>query len=118
MKLTHKFDNNILIVNLIGKIMVANSEYKENLFDMLDSLSFAGCILNFQHVEHIDSYGLGILILLERKLRHRGVPFSLCELPHPIQKTIEITNLETLLHVEKNAKSAKNYVEMFIDDDM
>jgi anti-sigma B factor antagonist len=56
-------------------------------------------VLHLEHVDFVDSSGLGALVRLVSTARANGSDLKLCALPKQVQRTLELTNLLSLFKI-------------------
>lgn len=56
--------------------------------------------LDLRHTTHIDATGLGILVLLEKRARERGLVTRLLHPPVAVTQLLELTKLSHLFELE------------------
>src|ERR1022692_334911 len=83
----------VLIIQCHGRVVAGNEVLTLHSYvgDSIDK--YGDVVLQFDHVEFVDSSGLGALVRLMQAARSKGGDVKLCGLPPRIRKTLEMTNL-------------------------
>ena len=96
----------VLIVQCQGRIIVGQ-EVNTLHYHIQDSLvRYVDIVLQLDHVEFIDSSGLGALVRLAQAARSKGGGLSLACVPATIRKTLEITHLGSQFEVHDSVEEA------------
>ncbi len=87
MKLTHRVQNNIGIIDVKGEMVF--SDEPDELLLYVDALlrvrTFEGIVGNLEQVTRIDSSGMAILVLIFKKLQKQQIPFGICQLNNGLE---------------------------------
>ena len=67
----------------------------ENEYGNFDSL-----ILDFKNLEYISSAGLRALVIIEKKLKPEGIPFTITNLNDTINEIFTISGFDKILNIE------------------
>ena len=67
----------------------------ENEYGNFDSL-----ILDFENLEYISSAGLRALVIIEKKLKPEGIPFTITNLNDTINEIFTISGFDKILNIE------------------
>ena len=79
------------------------------LKETLDNLSAHGekhIIIDLTHVREISGYGLGLLASRCGQFRHAAGDIRLANIPDPVKKILQVTNLDELFEQFDDAESA------------
>jgi anti-anti-sigma factor len=68
--------------------------------DDLDSI-----VINLEETEHIDSWGLGVLVVARQKTQERETRLVLCNLNRRVQDILKIMKLRAFFNLEEDPKS-------------
>ena len=108
MKFYHsEVDNDILIISADGGL---NSENADQFVNELESLIEDGqtkIIVDCTRLEHITSYGLGVLVRLHTKLAKRGGSVKLACVKGLIEKLLAITRLNSIFEIYPDVNRAR-----------
>jgi anti-sigma B factor antagonist len=83
----------VLIVDCHGRIIAGNEVLTLHAHVGDSFAKYADVVLQLDHVEFIDSSGLGALVRLMQAARSKGGDLKLCGLPPHIRKTLQVTKL-------------------------
>jgi len=100
-------DNDILIVRADGGL---NSENADQFVNELESLIEGGqtkIIVDCTRLEHITSYGLGVLVRLHTKLAKRGGSVKLACVKGLIKQLLAITRLNSIFEIYPDVNRAR-----------
>ena len=97
MKLSHRFENEICIVNVVGKIYPQTEEFRTYLEALLQDTHLQALILNLKEVPFIGSTTVGIFIELHQALLSRRAHFALCHLNEVNQKVLKFAQIDNIL---------------------
>lgn len=77
-------------------------EFRAQALDALDAAVAAGAnavVLDLAAVVQVDASGLGVLILLQKRAREKGLRVRLTALPSPLERMFDETQLRPLFDV-------------------
>lgn len=90
-------EHNILKVNLQGSLDINGVDWLEDKMSEIDFSSLKEVSFNMQHVEFIDSTGIGSLLNLTRLLDEQGIRFEIINVNEDIREIFRILDLEEIL---------------------
>src|SRR5436189_5594539 len=107
MRFTLKKDKSgVVVVGVEGQLIVGNrQELKQKVLDALEEGS-RKFIIDFSKTGYIDSFGLGVLVSLSKKIREQGGELRLAGLHADLQPLFELPKLHRLLPVPRTAGEA------------
>jgi anti-sigma B factor antagonist len=109
MKINHKTDGGVTVIELSGKVMGGpdHDKFKSAIAEMLenDSKNF---ILDLSGVPWINSTGLGILISGFTSIKNAGGVMKVCSVKERVLSIFYISQLENVFEVFPNCEEAKN----------
>src|ERR1700730_12493344 len=94
LEITQREMNGIYLLALKGRL--ALGQESSGLLTMIDNLLTSGTpriVINLEHVNYVDSAGLGALIEIHRKIRAKGGGLKLCTLGPNLRQALEIARL-------------------------
>ncbi len=94
LEITQRETNGIYLLALKGRLALGLES--NGLRTMIDDLLASGAtriIINLEHVDYVDSAGLGALIELHRKTKAKGGSLKLCHLGPKLKQALEIARL-------------------------
>jgi anti-anti-sigma factor len=94
LEITQREINGIYLLALKGRL--ALGEESSGLRAMIDNLLASGAtriVINLEHVNYVDSAGLGTLIEMHRKTKAKGGSLKLCSLGPNLRQALEIARL-------------------------
>jgi anti-sigma B factor antagonist len=100
LKITNREVNGAFVLALEGRIVLGAEG--DALREELHTLVHDGkkkLVLNMDHIEYIDSAGLGTLIEAHLNAKSQGASLKLCHLCSKLQEVLQITRLATVFQV-------------------
>jgi len=97
LEITQRETNGIYLLTLKGRLVLGLED--NGLRTMLDNLLVSGAtriVVNLEHVNSVDSAGLGALIEMHRKTKAKGGRLVLAHLGPKLRQALEIARLLTL----------------------
>jgi anti-anti-sigma factor len=94
LEVTQREMNGIYVLALKGRL--ALGQESTGLRTMIDNLLASGAtriVINLQHVDYVDSAGLGALIEMHRRTKAKGGRLLLCNLGPKLRQALEIARL-------------------------
>ncbi len=109
MKLNHREENDVVVIEPKGKIMGGpeSTELHDLLHDMIDR-SKLKVVIDLSKVDWMNSTGLGLLISGLTTLRKAGGELRLAKVTEKIQSLLTITKLVTVFKVYDSVEEAIN----------
>lgn len=109
MAFTHRIDDRegVQLISLAGKLL--GGEATTQLTDAVTELVEQGkcyLVVDLQELTHMNSSGLGALILMLTKARNRGGELVVCRVPDTINKLLVITKLNNVFTQEDDLDAA------------
>ena len=101
-----KMDQGILILNADGEL---NSDTAKEFIDELVSLIDSGetkIVVDCTHLDHISSYGLGVLVRLHSKLKKKGGDVKLASVKGVVEQVFKITQLNKIFEIYPDVSQA------------
>ena len=99
MNIIKTYNEKELTVQVEGRIdTITAREFEkeiENEYGNFDSL-----ILDFKNLEYISSAGLRALVIIEKKLKPEGIPFTITNLNDTIDEIFTISGFDKILNIE------------------
>ena len=108
MEITKKNFNGIVVFKISGEIIVENRHVlKEAIKEELnnDKLNF---VLDFADMKYIDSAGLGILVIQNKKVTEGGGKIKLANLSKDILSLFNLTHLDKAFEIFESIEDAIN----------
>ena len=94
MNISHKFDENICILEPVGNIILAESrEFLEYLESLLATSAVQGMVINMKQVDVIDSSGIGAILSIRKTLLAQGMQCVLCNISQRVHEVFFFTKL-------------------------
>ena len=97
MEITQRETNGIYLLTLKGRLVLGLEN--NGLRTMIDNLLLSGAtkiVVNLEHVNSVDSAGIGTLIEMHRKTKAKGGRLVLAHLGPKLRQALEIARLLTL----------------------
>jgi anti-sigma B factor antagonist len=94
LEITQREMNGIYVLALNGRLVLGPES--SGLRAMIDNLLASGVtriVVNLEHVNYVDSAGLGALIEMHRKTKAKGGELKLCNLGPNLRQALEIARL-------------------------
>jgi len=94
LEITQREMNGIYLLALKGRLVLGHES--SGLHAVIDNLLASGAtriVINLEHVNYVDSAGLGALIEMHRKTKAKGGSLKLCNLGPNLKKALEIARL-------------------------
>src|ERR1700745_1529490 len=91
LEITQREMNGIYLLGLKGRLVLG--EESSGLLTVIDNLLASGAtriVVNLEHVNYVDSAGLGALIEMHRKTKAKGGSLKLCNLGPNLRQALEI----------------------------
>ena len=78
----------------------------EQLFTLVDGTGRQKLLLDFQNVQDISSLAIGMLVILNKKIRAAGGKLVLCRMDPELRQVMAITQLDTLFVIRGDEREA------------
>ena len=94
LEITQREMNGIYLLALKGRLVLG--EESSGLLTVIDNLLASGAtriVVNLEHVNYVDSAGLGALIEMHRKTKAKGGSLKLCHLRPNLRQALEMARL-------------------------
>lgn len=103
----HEVGTDYLIVRLSGRIAgEASIDLYREIKNLLEKYENKNLILDFSHLEFIDSSGLGFLVAVNSTLLKQGRSLTLASVPENLMGLLKITNLDRVLKIIAKVEDA------------
>ena len=94
LEITQREWNGVYLLALKGRLILGQES--TGLLTTIDNLLASGAtriLINLEHVNYVDSAGLGTLIEIHRKAKAKGGGLKLCNLGPNLRQALEIARL-------------------------
>lgn len=106
MKIHSRKHKDVWILTLEGRLDAQSASlFKKNIFGFIKENNPL-LILDFRHVEFVDSTGLGALISILRKIQSQEGQLALTNVNTEVESIFEVTRLHKLFKIEANLDHA------------
>ena len=107
MKIVERQVNDVLILDLVGKIMIGEGDdaLREAVTRLVDG-GRTKIVLNLAEVPYVDSAGLGEIVRCYTTVSRKGGKLKLINLTKKIQDLLAITKLLTVFEVYESEEEA------------
>ncbi|MCB1114647.1 MAG: STAS domain-containing protein [Chlamydiia bacterium] len=103
---TNKEGEMIVLTPKIERLNAVNSqEFKDSAFKMIKD-QCDGVVLNLEHIEFIDSSGIGALVSMLKELEREKKHFSVCGVNNGVKNLFKLTGLEKVLKITDSKKGS------------
>lgn len=109
MEITTKWEDNILILKLKGRLDTNASMDFEQQVEEAIKFSKKNMILDFSELEYICSSGLRVIIQAAKKLKSLQGEVVLCCMEDYIKEVFEISGFDAFLKIFSSKEEAVNY---------
>jgi anti-anti-sigma factor len=101
MQLAYSTQDNILIISPQEDVLDANdaSEFKAKVIDLIHQDNYKQVIFDLQHLNFVDSSGLGALLSVLRALHSRGGVLKLACLSKPLRTMFELVSMHKIFDI-------------------
>ena len=102
-----EIDDDILILAADGGL---NGDTAERLVAEIGALVDAGLqriIIDCSKLDYISSFGLGMLVRLHKKMKHRGGDVKVCSLHGIVPQVLQLTKLDKLFDIHPDVNRAR-----------
>lgn len=100
-------DDDIVVLRLHGKFDNSTAPEFDAEVEKRFEEGATKMIIDGAYLDHISSYGLGKLISLQGKLRHKGGTVKLCGLYSVVAEVMKVTNLDKLFDIHGDIEFAR-----------
>ena len=102
-----EIDNDVLLLIADGGL---NADTADEFLQSIEKLVDAGLtkiIVDCGKLEHISSYGLGVLVRLHQSLKKQGGNVKVCNVPGMMAQVLTLTRLNRVLEIYPDANRAR-----------
>lgn len=101
-----RFDNQVILLALNGKLTAASAPQLRDEFKQLENVSQPKIILNMSEVHFIDSSGLAALVSGLKIVRERGGWLRMANITSPVANILKLSQLERVFSIFPNVETA------------
>jgi len=106
LRLENRPVGDVLVVSCHGRIVAGNEVYTLHSFVGDSIVKYGDVVLELDHVDFIDSSGLGALVRLMQTARAKGGDLKLCGVSARTRKTLEMTGLSSQFEIYDSVEEA------------
>lgn len=103
------------IVDVFGDMDMYNASGVKDIFNKMVEKQIGRIVINLEHVEYIDSSGVGVLISIYASVRQKNILFYLSNVHGTVNKVLTLTKLDGFFpsaqSVDEAVMKIKNVVE-------
>jgi anti-sigma B factor antagonist len=96
--ITSRLVSGVVIVDVTGRLCFLEVALRDQVNELLDA-GHRDFVLNLAGVPYIDSFGLGQLVSIWTSIRSAGGELVLLHPTDHVQQLLELTKLNTVLHI-------------------
>jgi len=111
MKIEKRTSNNVVILDLKGKILIGDGidELRAEINQLLQNKQI-NILLNFQEVPYLDSTGLGEVVRAYTSVKNAGGAIKIVYLTNKVRDLLSVTKLITVFETfEEEAKAVASF---------
>ena len=106
MELKIRKNGEVYIIDVNGEMDLYNSyKLKELVMKMLEK-NVKIFIINLEHVDYIDSSGIGALIFICSTIKKMNLKLSICNIHGSVKKVVELTKLTGYFPISSSVEEA------------
>jgi stage II sporulation protein AA (anti-sigma F factor antagonist) len=107
LELETKRDQRFLVAVLTGELDHHSAETVRGALDLeLEVHHDTWLILDLGGLTFMDSSGLGVILGRYRKIRSLGGEMAIVNIPHPLEKVVQIAGLQKIMHIYHSSNEA------------
>ncbi len=107
MKFAHRIERDVCIITIDGNFILGDfSDGEVSLDDLLSDPAIRHVLINFEHVDYMDSTALGAMVSMLLTMQERRGKFALCNLNDRHVKTFESSHLGAMMSIYPNEEVA------------
>ena len=107
LEITQREVKGIYVLALSGRLVLGDeSNGVRTTVDNLLSSGAAKIVINLEHVNYVDSAGLGALIEMHRRTKAKGGHFMLCHLGPKLRQALELAQLLPIFEISPTEAAA------------
>ena len=101
MKIVRKVIDQVIILDITGEIRLGESAeaFSRELDAVLKDTSVTGVVLSMEHINYMDSTGLGELVGYLSRFQDRGMRLRLVKPNQTVLKLLQLTKLDQIFKV-------------------
>ena len=112
LKITFEEKDEYVIVHLKGKLDLGSELYFKKKMEYLLERQWYNLIFNMENVEYINSFGLGVLTNVWRRVKNENGILKLASLPDKIKRLFQLTWLTKVFDIYETVEEAeKDFLE-------
>lgn len=105
MKLRKRYENNIIIMYIEGKITVDSALFIEETGRIAES-DYNKIVVNFKDTEIVDYNGLSVLAIAFKNITNKGGIMKFCNIPTHIHELLKLSRLDLVFDIHDSEKEA------------
>lgn len=107
LELATRRNQRFLVVVLTGELDHHSAESVRGKLDLeLEVHPDTWLILDLGGLTFMDSSGLGVILGRYRKIRSLGGEIAIVNIPHPLEKVVQIAGLQKIMHIYNSSNEA------------
>ena len=105
MKLRKRYENNVIIMYIEGKITVDSALFIEETGRIAES-DYNKIVVNFKDTEIVDYNGLSVLAIAFKNITNKGGIMKFCNIPTHIHELLKLSRLDLVFDIHDSEKEA------------
>ncbi len=107
MSLNYEKKDNVIVVYIESPLDIGNSPFiQKDLSILISQFPDYNFILNMEHVEIMNSTGLGVLIISAKKIESNKKRFKITNLNFAVKKVIQMMDVNDIIEIYDNEEEA------------
>ncbi len=107
MNVTHRMTGKICILSVIGELLDQDvSELQSYVMNLFESQTPHAFVMNLEQTTHVDSAGIGIILMLFRTFQKIKIKFVLCQVGEQVSTIFDLTQLSRITTIYSTEEEA------------
>ncbi|MBF0288008.1 MAG: STAS domain-containing protein [SAR324 cluster bacterium] len=107
MKVTHRMIGKVCTVSVVGEILDQDvPELQSYVMTLLDNQAPNAFVMNLEETSHVDSAGIGFILMLYRTFARIQIKFVLCQLGEQVSTIFDMTQLSRVTTIYATEEEA------------
>lgn len=114
MDIIHTVKDNILVITFTSDRLDAkhNMQMKQDILDLIDQMKNCQVVFDLQHLQFMDSSGMGPLLSTLRFLNAQGGKLKLSGMTPPLRTIFELVSMHKIFEIYKtNDEAISSYMQ-------
>ncbi len=97
---SHRVEKEVCVVETGGSLTLSDPQkFKKFVLELLEGNEYRGLVVNFNKLNRIDSFGIGVIVALFKAAKEQSKTFAITEMNDSHRRLFTVTGLDKAIDI-------------------